>query len=258
MPLIRINPRTFRFAPPPAARPGLPARVRVTRPPPALRLSVTGSAVGLYRAADPTLERYELYRGVDASPDLSGSPWATFASLPNTTAALTPGHTYRFVLRRRNRWDLLSRNVGETVVRVAANGSESPAPPSDPSDVLVEAAAAGTVRVRAEYAYLADGDDAADLFIVYVRSNGTNPDPATDTPVEVDAVRADGVAKLDYTTTAYAEGATVKVIVRTRRSGSPDVDSTGSTVHTATATLLGPAAPTPADAFVGDAARQVQ
>ena len=59
----------------------------------------------------------------------------------------------------------------------------------------------------------------------------------------------------DTTPGTYAEGATGKVIVRTRRSGTPDVDSTGSTIYTATATLLGPSAvqlPTVGFASVAD------
>ena len=43
----------------------------------------------------------------------------------------------------------------------------------------------------------------------------------------------------------------MKVLVRTRRSGSPDVDSTNTDVHAATATAFGPAAVAPSAALLG-------
>ena len=49
----------------------------------------------------------------------------------------------------------------------------------------------------------------------------------------------------------WLEGTTVKLILRARRSATPDVDSENATITTITATLLGPAAPTPAAAHLG-------
>jgi hypothetical protein len=222
-------------------------------------LDVTGQASGLYRVASSDLAAYELYVGVDgAAIDFDAPPLAMTATLPFTTDPLAPDHRYEFVLRRRNKYDLVSLNVASEVLELDAGGDVVPTPPSAPTEVSVDAAAAGTVLVTARYAYAADGDDAADAFLVYLRSNGTDPDPGVDTPAEVAMRRSGGVARLRYTSSAFAEGATVKVIVRTRRSGTPDVDSTNVDVHTATATLLGPAAPPSGGAFLTDVAEQVQ
>src|SRR5687767_4961873 len=45
---------------------------------------------GRYRISDAALDRYELYRGVNADVDYSAA-WETFTSLPHTTAALVAG-----------------------------------------------------------------------------------------------------------------------------------------------------------------------
>ncbi|HEX8913192.1 MAG TPA: hypothetical protein VF796_12605, partial [Humisphaera sp.] len=222
-------------------------------------VAVSVAVAGHYRVADPAVEGYELYRGVDAEPDLDAAPWATAAALPIETPPLAPGHTYRFVLRRRNRWGLASANAGSTAVRVDGGGAELPAPPSAPFEVTAAALAGGVVEIRAFYDAAADGDLTADLWLVYVRTDGTDPDPGTDAPVEVAVVEADGVAKLVYETAALAAGTVVTAIVRTRRSGPPDADSTNADVVTATATVAGPpAVGTPADAFLGRSYRQQQ
>lgn len=241
------------YAPPRLAGPLLPLRPSSRRasrgpaalayaPPPAAVLAVEGAAEGLYRVSDATLAGYLLYRGVDAAPDLDAAPWQTFAALPYTTPALAADARHVLVLRRRDAYGLVSRNNAGRSVDLDAAGDELPARPSDPGSVSVAPAAGGTVLVTARYAYGADGAAAADAWLIYLRSDGVDPDPAVDAAVEVPMIRADGVAKLSYTSAAFAEGATVKAIVRTRRSGTPDVDGVGSTIHAATATLLGPAA----------------
>lgn len=201
---------------------------------------------GRHRAANDALARYELFVGQDGPPDFGAAPFETFTVLPHVTAPLAapPSGTrfYHLVVRRRNRWGLSSLNVTEFVVEVNAAGAEVAAPPSEPTGVRADAAAGRTVRVRAVYDYPVDGEDQADAFLVYSRSNGTDPDPAVDTPLEVAMGKADGVARLDVGIGPFTEGATVKVIVRVRRNGSPDVDSRSLSVVSAVATAAGPAA----------------
>lgn len=224
-----------------------------------MMVSCAADLAGNYRVANAALDRYEVYRGVDgAAIDFAAAPWATFISLPFATSALAAGHTYSLVVRRRNAWGLVSQNVDAYTFTVNGGGGQTAEPPSAPREISASAAAAGTVRVRARYDYAADGSDQADAFLVYLRSNGTDPDPATDTPTVVAMRKFDGVAKLDHRTSAFTEGTVVKVIVRARRTGSPSVDSTNSDVYSATATLLGPAAPAPAEIFIGRVAKQQQ
>lgn len=222
------------------------------------RTRYQNAAAGVYRVKDDALIGYLLYRGVDAFPDLTDPAWETFTSLPHQTASLDPDHVYHFVLRARNAWGLITQNVRPWVLRVAADGSRDPVPPSAPTDITVVAWEAGAVRLTARYNYLADGILAADTWLIYLTTDGVDPDPGLDTPVEVMMVLADGVARLTYTAGPYALGATVKVLVRTRRSGTPDVDSVNEAIVSAVTTAQGPAAPSPAGAFVGTQAEQSQ
>jgi len=207
---------------------------------------------GLWRVAETALDRYELYVGQDASPDLTGAPDATSATLPFESAALAAGHTYYLVVRERNEFGLSSENVGETVLEIDAGGNEVGVRPSPPYDVTAEAAAAGAVRVRARYNYLADGDDAADTWAIWQTSDGTEPDPTGAADATVAMVRSDGVAKLDWTSGAFADGLTVKTLVRAR-NGS--LDSTNTTSVSCEAETDGPAAPG-AGAFLGTIDKQ--
>jgi len=216
--------------------------------------SFAAAATGLYRVSNTALARLELYRGVDAAPDLSGSPYELPASLPHVTAAQAAGHTYQFVLRKRNRWNLVSQNVRPTTIVVGAGGNELTAP-SAPTRIEVTPAAGGTILVVARYGYSADGVSQADTWLIYLTTDGSTPDPATDTPVEVDMLKTDGVAKLSYTTAAQANGTTVKAIVRVARG---TVESTNTTVYTAIAETTGPTSPTPASTFLGTVANQQQ
>ena len=43
---------------------------------------------GLYRVADDSLEKYELYRGQDDEPDFDADPWETFSTLPHTSGVV--------------------------------------------------------------------------------------------------------------------------------------------------------------------------
>lgn len=215
------------------------------------------TARGLCRIANAALQQYELYRGVDAPADLTSAPWQTFASLPFTTPALTPGHSYHFVARLRNAWNLVSKNAAETIITVADDGTAAEVPPSSPSFAAAPSAA-GTILVTSSYAYGLDGANQAGDWLVYLRSDGTAPDPIADMPTVVVMAKTDGLAKLSYTTAAFAEGTVVRVLVRARRAGTPDVDSSNTTAVQAIATLLGPSEPDPANAFLGSAAEQGQ
>jgi hypothetical protein len=226
-------------------------------------VACTAEGRSLYRAANDALARYELYRGVDAEPDFSAAPWETFASLPHETAALDPADPggaveYRFVLRRRNAHNLVSRNARSWSLVLDDAGAAVAAPPSDPDEVLLEPAAAGTVRVRASYSAEADGSLAADAWLVYLTDDSGDPNPAVDEPAEVPMVIRGGLAALDWTSPASADGATVKVLVRTRRSGTPDVDSIGTTVYETTANEDGPASPDPVRLRFADLREQRQ
>ena len=158
------------------------------------------------------------------------------------------GGTYRLVTRRRNEWGLESANRGETLLAIGDDGAEDGLPPTAPTEIDIEPAAGGAFRITAKYCYGPDGDLAADAWLVYFTSNGVDPDPDGDVPTEVAIAKADGVARLNYTTSPFTAGTTGKAIVRVDRSG---VESVNTAVVSATAATAGPAAPTAAAHFGG-------
>lgn len=210
------------------------------------------SATGQYRIADDSLSGYLLYRGVDAQPNLAGAAWETFTTLPHESAALDVSHVYYFILRLRNAYGLLSQNTESWSVSVGADGNEVVTPPSAPQEISVTPAPNGAVTVSASYFYIEDAElDRATLFVVYLTSDGVDPNPATDTPEEVSFSLADGVGKLEWTSATFADNTTIKVLVRMRRvDGETDVDSTNTDIYSATTETDGPALPEMADEWI--------
>lgn len=252
IPVVPVN--RLRVVRPPQNVRRQSGRVLRVAPPKPVRLAVAAAAAGLYRAYDDALNRYELHQGDGADPDLTGSPFETFTTLPHTTAAVDPDTDHRFVLRRRNRFDLVSLNVPAIPIDLSV-GEQLPDRPSAPFDVALAPAAGGTVRVTARYAYNADGAARADTWLIFLTTDGNDPDVGTTTPVEVTIRRADGIAKLSYTTAAQANGTVVKAIVRVAREGT---ESANVDVYSATAETGGPLAPAAGGAFFGDTAEQHQ
>lgn len=199
---------------------------------------------GLYRIAVDALARYELHVGIDAPPDLSAAPDETFTTLPHTTSlALSPGTVNYLVTNRRNKYDLVSQVMEGTVIAVDGSGDETVTPPTAPEIQDFAPASGGTLRLRAIYHHGQDDDSTkADQWNIYIRYNGTNPDPSLDTPVTVALVAADVVASLDWTSPAQTNGTVAKVLVRVERTDD-NVESASSAIATATAETAGPSTP---------------
>ena len=229
----------------------------------AVCLQIDASLRGRSRAACAADERWELYRGVDAAPDLDAAPWETFTSSPHVTAALglPPSGTraYHFVAQRRNRFGLVSRNRAATIIEIDAAGEQVSDRPSAPGQYGIEAIAGG-VRITAAYAYDADAPAArADSWLLYISDDGS--DPLLAVPVEEAMVRVDGVARLAYDMAEPAAGVTFKAVVRIRHSGvapDPDIDSQNTGVVEAETSNDAPAAPDRAAAFFGLTAAQAE
>ena len=222
--------------------------------------SYTAEVQGKYRVANAALARYEIYHGTDASPDFDAAPEETFSSLPHeTTLTLSADHTHHIVTRYRNEYNMLSANIEEEIIALDSGGEEIEPIPSEPRDILVEAAADGEIRIRANYFYRDDSEDArADEFALWWTTDGSEPNPAGAADATSTMTLVDSYAKLDYTTDAdFAYGTTVKVLVRTRRNdGADDYDSDNTTSYSATATFAGPEQPDPAGAFFARIAGQ--
>lgn len=196
---------------------------------------------GLYRMAYDLHAQYELHIGTDGPPDITLTPSVVATALPFDTPPLAAGHTYHLVTNRRNKYDLVSESIEPTLVTIAAGGAQGVNPPSPATDLVLGGASGGAVRVSGVYFYAVDASP-ADQFALYATSNGTDPNPATDTPILVTMVQTDGAAKLDWTSVALPHGTVVKMIVRTRRS-SDGSESISSPILTHTVSTTPPAAP---------------
>ena len=201
-------------------------------------------AAGLFGVQDTDLARYELVIG-SAIPALEAASSESFAALPHTTSlALTAG-TYYYRLRRRNKWGLAAEPVQARPLVVVSSGGGLTGglpPPTAPTYVSWTAAAGGTFRLRAAYVSFADSPNPATEWLVYLRTNGTDPDPAVDSPTVVALSEAGlGLAWLDATYGPYAAGTDGRVLVRVRRASDSSASS-NTNVLQAIASGTGPAA----------------
>lgn len=212
----------------------------------------------LYRISDDSLGRYELYRGLsEADPDLDGTPFETFSTLPHETAELAYPAVHKFVLRRRNKYNLCSQNMKSWRLELDAEGAEVLMRPTAPGGEYLEAGVGGTFRVTAEYNYKADGDLPADAWLVYLKTGGSDPDPDVDTPVVVPMSVRGALSLLDYTSASVGNGVVGKVLVRTRRTDDVADSTNENVIGPVTSSTAGPAAPVEGGAFFGALAKQV-
>ena len=108
------------------------------------------------------------------------------------------------------------------------------------------------------YAYGQDGANVADTWLLYLTTDGSSPD-LTGAVTDSSAVGtlADGLVRVQFTGTASA-GQTVKAVVRTRRAGTPNVDSENTTIVSHLMVGAAPGASDRGDIFFGDQAREGQ
>lgn len=172
---------------------------------------------GRYRAYDATLARYELYRGVGTEADLSGAAWETFASLPHETAALAFPGVYYFVLRRRESSGLISQNIDQTRLELDGSGLEVQPNPSAPTNIAIAQVGAEKVQITAEYDPGQDAEFRADQFAIWWTDTGVDPNPLDTPSALVDMAQISAIEFLDTLTTAFSDGETVKVLVRSVR-----------------------------------------
>jgi hypothetical protein len=84
----------------------------------------------------------------------------------------------------------------------------------------------------------------ADTWLIYEGDDDVAPDPDLDTPVVVEMIAARQTIRLSYDLKIeHYENEPVEVLVRTRRSGTPDVDSINTTGVSTTSEHFGPLNP---------------
>jgi hypothetical protein len=193
--------------------------------------------IGVSRQPQASLIGFKLYLGIDAAPNLTATPWQTFTTKPFATPALATGHTYQLVLQQVNEFGLSSQNATAWIVTPSGAGVA----PSAPTAITITPSAGGTVVITAAYDWRDDGVNAADSFLIYTRTDGSNPNPATDTPALVAIWTGGASAVLSWQSPAATEGATIKTLVRVRRGGTGGADSVNTAIVSAVATFIGPA-----------------
>jgi hypothetical protein len=186
-----------------------------------------------YRVEDTTQNLYELYVGEDGSdPDFTAAPAATSATLP-FDYALTPPlagtKEYRIARRYRNEFGVVNLNQYSESFTIDDAGALVVPDPTSPQDTALSDGNGYRVVLTAKYYPDDDGDNRADTWDIYYTDDGTDPDPALDTPVEVTMGQVASEETLVRYLGPFSAGDDVRVILRVRRS-SDDEDDGNSTV----------------------------
>lgn len=196
--------------------------------------SYAESMYGLYRVEDTTLPSNLMHVGVDADPDYDAAADDTGA-LPLVYTVTPPGagtQEHRVIVRTQNPYGLLSLNRYLRTVTVDDAGDIVTPDPSDPYDVQAVNIGTGRISLRANYSTFGDVSNAADQWAIYIRGDGVNPDPNTDTPTLVSMSAAPigqgPVMGLLTTLGPYPKRMPIKILVRSRKQ-STGAESTNTT-----------------------------
>lgn len=184
---------------------------------------------GRYRIARNDYVGDGIWIGQDESPDLTTDPDEFFTSTPHTTSlGLATGHIYHCVRRTRNKYGAWSQNVEETLRYLNAGGTSDPTRPSAPSNVIASQNSDDEAVITALYEPAPDGDNRAELWVVWLNVDDTDPDPDVDTPYGyVQMGRRRGIEALRFIDTGNSllDGTPLSTVVRTRRLVVGDGDA---------------------------------
>ncbi len=191
---------------------------------------------GLTRHGCTVWDRWELYVGDNDDPDYDAAPAHTHATKTSLTFGPTSAsHVYKCMALHRNEFGVRTkpRTGEETVIRTDASNNLLTNPPTGPCLVQLFNRAEGKIMVAAEY--LADNDpvtEQANYWAIYEKTDGTDPDPAVDTPT---LVAMDGT-HLIWTSATHLDLTPCSYLVRTRRVvGLVTSESENTTAYDATA-----------------------
>lgn len=211
--------------------------------------------IAVYASALTAVALYELYIGIGSPPDPDAvAPSATSLTLPfdSLTMSGTGPETFYLLTQKRNAYGLVSRNLLAVSLELDASDQELGQKPDAPVEVTIDPAASGTMDIDANYYYdpNADPDLSATKWLIYLSSDGS--DPLLGSPVVTDMVKAKGIARLRYTTGAYADALTIKTVIRSRRidAGPVNVDSDNTAISSAISDTDGPSQPSATSHFI--------
>lgn len=199
------------------------------RPADAVFLDFQQEFIQNYRVEDSDFERYELWIGEDALPDLGGEPAAVSQTLPFNYSIAPPvsgTKTVYAVLRMRDKYGIISANQKTTVFVIDSSGMAVLSPPSAPLEMNLLQGTVGYAVVFLKYNASGDANP-ADTFKVFA-SEGSAPDPDTDTPAaSATMVTFGGIAYYRALIGPYTPGATLYVIGTAERSSDGQYGAIG-------------------------------
>ena len=195
--------------------------------------------------------QYELYHALGSEPDLTAAPWKTFASLPYESSTTMAGEGKHYlVLRYRNVQGLVSRNIVSRVIELDDADAEIRVVPTMPIDVAIVQAGGLFYQAVGAYCHYDDmageengsEDNRADQWLLYVTTDGSDPDPDVDEPAVTTIRTPDALAYFDSGAVAVGDGLTVKAKLAVRRTADSR-DSAASDTVTVVIGSTGPATP---------------
>ena len=179
-----------------------------------------------FRIGDTTRAGYVLYDGGVQTDESTSLPFDD---------ALAANATHTLHTTRRNKYNLESFNVLAQTFVIDAGGVDVTDTLTNPSDITLTSQPGGEVDLTLTYLGASDAT-MADTWRLYITTDGTTPDPGTDTPADT-AFAYNGFAQYSVTQTItlgpYDYGTVVKVIARVYSSALDD-ESDSLTVTTET------------------------
>lgn len=175
-----------------------------------------------YRVADTDLEQYELYVGEEGPPDFedSAQPVAVSPTLPFSYALPLPASgviNYYCVVRRRNKYNLLSFNQWSTIISIDEVGDEDLGLLSAP--VNVKALTYPGSYLIACASYLGGDRYAPSRWKIWAKE-GSDPVPGVDSPLVDKEFNSNLEAQsIRSKIGTFTPGSTVHVLVGVERDG---------------------------------------
>ncbi len=187
----------------------------------------TESLRGRYRVQRTDLAQTGIWIGLGALPDFEAAPDETWTGATHTTSlGLTLPATVWAAFRTQNAWGMWG--IPTTPVRydIDAGGDVAQVAPIAPTDVSVGQTSGNLPTVGAIYDADADGDSRAALWVIWMETDGTDPDGSGTPAGYVRMLNNAAVDDLAWISdgAALMDGTPVSVLVRTRR-----LDSAGGT-----------------------------
>lgn len=217
---------------------------------------------GYYAVDQWALEEFQVFVGEDAPPDTDATPDASGGSFP-LVVPVTPPVSGEKVLNvlvlGQNAWDLTSRNKRVHTLVIDDAGEDATSPLTVPEGITARVVPGGYVDVAAEYSPSQDASP-ADKWNLYIRTDGTDPVPSSDTPTQIDMGTGRTFTPNYYLADRlgpYPYNTDFRMIARTLRI-SDGAESTNTDVTQVTVDTYEPLPIANRRGFIGDAAAQQQ